>query len=147
MSLSALLGLRRAARREAEKTMAAAVAVRARAQSARADVVGRLTGDPHLIDSAGDPRYVLARRAGQLADLSRADDAVVAALAVEQQQQALAAQARMRLKAVERLQERRLVEQRVQRERAEAVELDDIVASLRHHRSSTDDTTDDGGRS
>lgn len=142
MSLAALLGLRRAARREAERSMAAALAVRARAQSARADVVGRLTGDPHLIDSAGDPRYVLARRAGLLADLSRADDAVVVALEVEEQQQVLAAQARMRLKAVERLQERRLAEQRALRERAEAAELDDVVASLRHHRGAGDD----GGR-
>lgn len=144
MSLIALLGLRRAARREAEKDVAATVAVRTRAQSTRAGIVGRLAGDPGLLDSAGDPRYVLARRAGQLADLSRAEDAIVAALAAEEQQQAIAAQARMRLKAVERLQERRQAEQRALRERAEAAELDDVVAALRHHRheaGSSDGTT------
>lgn len=134
MSFSALLGLRRVARREAERDMAAAVAVRARAQEARAQVVGRLQGDPQLLDSAGDPRLALARRAGLLADLSRADDAVVAALSVEDRERALAAQARMRLKAVERLQERRDVEQRAHRERLEAAELDDVVTSMRLHR-------------
>lgn len=134
MSFSALLGLRRAARREAERDVAAAVAVRARAQQARAQVVGRLEGDPQLVDSAGDPRLALARRAGLLSDLSRADDAVVAALSVEDREQALAAQARMRLKAVERLQERREAEQRAHRERLETAELDDVVATLRLHR-------------
>lgn len=134
MSFSALLGLRRAARREVERDMAAAVAVRARAQEARAQVVGRLQGDPQLLDSAGDPRLALARRAGLLADLSRADDAVVAALSVEDRERALAAQARVRLKAVERLQERRDVERRAHRERLEAAELDDVVTSMRLHR-------------
>lgn len=142
MSLAALLGLRRAARREAEKDAATAVSARARAQAVRAGVVGRLNGDPDLSGSAGDPRYLLARRAGQLADLSRADDAVVAALDVEEQHLALAAQARMRLKAVERLQERRAQEQRALRERAEAAELDDVVAALRHHRHATPDEDD-----
>lgn len=134
MGFSALLGLRRAARREAERDVATAVAVRARAQEARAQVVGRLEGDPHLVDHAGDPRLALARRAGLLSDLSRADDALVAALSVEDQERVLAAQARMRLKAVERLQERREAEQRAHRERLEAAELDDVVASMRLHR-------------
>ena len=61
-------------------------------------------------------------------------DALVAALSVEDQERVLAAQARMRLKAVERLQERREAEQRAHRERLEAAELDDVVASMRLHR-------------
>ena len=134
MSLAALLGLRRTTRREAERDVATAVAARSRAQAARAQVVGRLQGDPHLLEAAGDPRLALARRAGLLGDLSRADDALVSAMAVEQQQQALVSVARMRLKAVERLEERRAEELRTRRERAEAAELDDVVASLRHHR-------------
>ena len=134
VSLAALLGLRRTARREAEREVATAVAARARAQQARAQVVGRLQGDPYLLESGGDPRLALARRAGLLGDLSRADDAVVSAMSVEQQHQQLVAQARMRLKAVERLEERRNEEQRRLREQQEAAELDDVVASLRRHR-------------
>lgn len=134
MSLSALLGLRRAARRQAEREAATVVTARSRAQAARAQVVGRLQGDPHLLDSAGDPRLALARRAGLLADLSRADDALVTALVAEDQQQALVARARMQLKAVERLEERREAEQRQRRERDEAADLDDVVQTLRHHR-------------
>lgn len=134
MSLAALLGLRRTARREAERDAAAAVGARARAQAARSQVVGRLQGDPHLLDSAGDPRLALARRAGLLGDLSRADDALVSAMAVEQQQQELVSRARMRLKAVERLEERRTEELRARREHQETAELDDVVASLRRHR-------------
>ncbi|WP_380163576.1 hypothetical protein [Jannaschia sp. R86511] len=134
MSLTSLLGLRRAARREAEREVATAVAARARSQAARAQVVGRLQGDPNLLDSNGDPRLALARRAGLLGDLSRADDAVASATAVAQQQQQLVAVARMRLKAVERLEERRTAEVRRRREQAEAAELDDVVTSLRRHR-------------
>jgi hypothetical protein len=148
MSLAALLGLRRTARREAEREAATSVAVRARMQAARAEVVGRLEGDPFLLESAGDPRLALARRAGLLGDLSRADDALATATAVEQQQHVLLAQARMRLKAVERLQERRDAEQRERRERAVATELDDVVATLRHHRrdARTDDEQGRGPR-
>ena len=76
----------------------------------------------------------LARRAGLLSDLSRADDALVAATAHEQEQLVLVATARMRLKAVERLEERRRAEAEAAREREEAAELDDVVATLRHHR-------------
>lgn len=135
MSLAALLGLRRAARRGAERERAAATAVRARAQETRAEVVGRLNGDPHLLDAAGDPRLLLARRAGLLADLSRADDALVLSLAEEDRQQALVAQARMRLKAVERLQERRDTEERRERDRKEALELEDVVAGIRRYQA------------
>lgn len=135
MSLGALLSIRRGARREAERTMATAVAVRARTQQARAEVVGRLQGDHDLSDSGGDPRVALARRAGLLADLSRADDALAASVAVAEQQQVLVAQARMRLKAVEKLKERREAEQRALREQREAAELDDVVANLRAHRT------------
>ncbi|MGJ7441881.1 hypothetical protein [Aquipuribacter sp. MA13-6] len=134
MSLTALLGLRRTARREAERDAATAVGARARAQAARAQVVGRLTGDPHLLEAGGDPRLALARRAGLLGDLSRADDALVSALAEEEQQQELVSRARMRLKAVERLEERRAEERRARREHLEAAELDDVVAGLRRHR-------------
>lgn len=144
MSLSALLGLRRTTRREAERDVATAVAVRARAQAARAEVIGRLQGDPQLLESAGDPRLALARRAGLLADLSRADDAVAGAAAVEHRHQLLVAQARMRLKAVERLQERRDAEQRQRRERVEAAGLDDVVTSLRRHRQVRDAARTEG---
>ena len=120
MSLVALLGLRRTARATVERDLAAASAVRARAERTRAEVVGRMHGDPHLLDSAGDARLLLARRAGQLADLSRADDALVRSLGQEDHQQVLVAQARMRLKAVERLQERRDTEERRERDRREA---------------------------
>lgn len=134
MSLTALLGIRRGTRREAERTLATAVAVRARTEQARADVVARMQGDHALADSGGDLRVALARRAGMLSDLSRADDAVAVSVSVEQQHQVLVAQARMRLKAVEKLQERRQQEQRRLREQHEAAELDDVVANLRAHR-------------
>ena len=138
MSLIALLGLRRNARTSAERDRAAATAVRARAQDARAAVVGRMYGDPHLLDFAGDVRLLLARRAGLLADLSRADDVLVASLAEEDRQQVLVAQARMRLKAVERLQERRDTEERRERDRREAAELEDVVAGIHRFRTTQD---------
>ena len=52
-------------------------------------------------------------------------------MAEEERQQVLVAQARMRLKAVERLQERREAEERRERDRREALELEDVVAGLR----------------
>jgi len=146
MSLIALLGLRRNARTGAERDRAAATAVRARAQDTRDAVVGRMHGDPHLLDSAGDVRLLLARRAGLLADLSRADDLLVASVAEEDRQQVLVAQARMRLKAVERLQERRDTEERRERDRREAVELEDVVAGIHRFRT-TQDRVRSGARS
>jgi|GEM_PF-4156334 len=134
MSLAALLGIRRGARREAERTLATAVAVRARTEQARAQVVARMQGDHELAVGGGDLRLALARRAGLLSDLSRADDAVAASVQSEQLQQVLVAQARIRLKAVEKLQERRAEEQRLLREQHEVRELDDVVSTLRAHR-------------
>ncbi|WP_336921778.1 hypothetical protein [Aquipuribacter sp. SD81] len=129
MSLRALLGLRRRARASAERNLATAAAVRARCEAARAEVVGRLDSDPFLQDSAGDPRFTLARRAGLLADLSRADDLLAVAEGDVGREHALTAQARIRLRAVERLQERRAAEVRTRREAAEAAELDDVVST------------------
>ncbi|MFC5381506.1 hypothetical protein [Aquipuribacter nitratireducens] len=131
MSFAALLGLRRRERATAERSLATATAVRVRAEAARAEVVGRLHNDPFLLDSAGDPRLALARRAGLLADLSRAGDAVVASSTEEERERLLASQARVRLRAVERLEERRVAEERARRAAAEAAELDDVVASRR----------------
>ncbi len=134
MSLTTLLGLRRTARAAGERDLAAAAAVRARAERTRAQVVGRLHGDPRLEGSAGDPRLLLARRAGLLADLSRADDALAASVHEEELRRVLAAQARMRLKAVQRLQERRDADERRERDRREAVELEDVVVAMRASR-------------
>ncbi len=139
MSLVALLGLRKTARATVERELAGASAVRARAERTRADVVGRMHGDPHLLDSAGDVRLLLSRRAGLLADLSRADDALALSVAEQDRQQVLVAQARMRLKAVERLQERRDTEERLERDRRDALELEDVVAGIRLARAARED--------
>lgn len=144
MSLVALLGLRRTARATAERDLAGASAVRARAERTRAEVVGRMHGDPQLLDSAGDARLLLARRAGQLADLSRAEDALALSVDEQDRQQVLAAQARMRLKAVERLQERRDTEERLERDRRDALELEDVVAGIRLARAARRDARRDG---
>ncbi|MFC3689498.1 hypothetical protein [Aquipuribacter hungaricus] len=143
MSLVGLLGLRRTARTAAERDRVAATAVRARTQELRDDVVGRMHGDPHLTDCAGDVRLLLARRAGQLADLSRADDMLALAVQEEDRQQVLVAQARLRLKAVERLQERRQTEERLQRDRRAALELEDVVAGVRRARADAARATQD----
>lgn len=143
MSLFALLRLRKTARTEADRKVATATAVRERSEATRSAVVGRLNGDLHHQEAAGDYRLTLARRAGLLSDLARAHEALVVAEAEEERMRQLAAHARMRLKAVERLQERREDEARRRRAKAEAEELDDVVATMRHHAQDRARTTEE----